>query len=437
MAVVVALRGRVPDPASVGSVLAHADPMWLAAAAAAQALSQAGFALQQRTLLSALGTGITRGDAMALTFTRTAMSSVLPAGSAMSAAFALQQFRRRGASAASAATAVVLSGAASAIGLALLYAVTFGVPALADVVPARAAEVAGTLLALAVVSCLIVRVRPPSHHATAYARRRRSAPARGPVNSSIHRPATTASLSAPSRGGRRRLDRAIAQARRMAAEARTIRARHWSAAVGYAVLNWTLDLACLVAVAQACDFPLGPIELASVYLAVQLVRQIPITPGGIGLIEASLLAGFLAAGALEAEAAAVVLGYRILSFWLMLPVGLGAYWRMNRHTPKATPEQPGGAPGQAGGVPGQAGGVPGQAGGVPGQAGGVPGQAGGVPGQAGGVPGQPGGVLGQPGGAPELAGAAPELAKGASGLAGAAPTHAVARAREEAIELAS
>ena len=96
----VALRGRIPDPASVVTVLAHVDPRWLAVAVGAQFLSQASFALQQRTLLAAVGPRLTVADSLAITFSRTAMGSVLPAGSAMSAAFALQQFRRRGATAA-------------------------------------------------------------------------------------------------------------------------------------------------------------------------------------------------------------------------------------------------------------------------------------------------------------------------------------------------
>jgi hypothetical protein len=54
---------------------------------------------------------------------------------------------------------------------------------------------------------------------------------------------------------------------------------------------------------------------------VQIVRQAPLTPGGMGLIEASLLAGLVAAGAGRSDAAAVVIIYRVLSCWLILPIG--------------------------------------------------------------------------------------------------------------------
>ncbi|MEU8664899.1 flippase-like domain-containing protein, partial [Actinoplanes philippinensis] len=71
-------------------------------------------------------------------------------------------------------------------------------------------------------------------------------------------------------------------------------------------------------------------RLALIYLAVQMVRQVPLTPGGVGLIEASMLAGLTAAGLPEATGAAVVLLYRLVSFWLMLPLGLIGWLRLRR-----------------------------------------------------------------------------------------------------------
>ncbi|MEV4347832.1 lysylphosphatidylglycerol synthase transmembrane domain-containing protein [Actinoplanes sp. NPDC049596] len=348
-AVVIALRGRIPDPASVVTVLAHADPRWLAAAVGAQLLSQAAFGLQQRTLLSALGTRLTLGDTLAVTFSRTAMGSVLPAGSAMSAAFALQQFRRRGASASAAATAVVLSGVASVAGLVLLYLGTTGVPALLSLAPAYTAELGGGLVALAAVVALVVRVRQPAASAQVIVApgpgiRLRGVPATGALvigEVGSRSPLAGSGVRSHRLSYLRRLGRnTIDTARRMLREARAVQARHWAAALGFAVLNWSLDLACLIAVAQACGFLLSALQLTAVYMAVQIVRQIPITPGGIGLIEASLLAGFLAAGAPEAAAAAVVLGYRIISFWLMLPIGLGAYLKISRRRPAAPLRSP-------------------------------------------------------------------------------------------------
>jgi uncharacterized protein (TIRG00374 family) len=66
-------------------------------------------------------------------------------------------------------------------------------------------------------------------------------------------------------------------------------------------------------------------QFAGAYLAVQIIRQLPLTPGGIGVIEASLLVALVAAGAPHIAAAAVVLVYRVLSCWVIVPTGLVAW----------------------------------------------------------------------------------------------------------------
>ncbi len=104
--------------------------------------------------------------------------------------------------------------------------------------------------------------------------------------------------------------------------ARAVARRDWVLALAAATANWLTDLLCLAAAARAFHLPLSLWELAAIYLTVQVVRQIPLTPGGIGVIEMSLLAGLLSAGASEAPAAATVLAYRLLSCWLIIPMGL-------------------------------------------------------------------------------------------------------------------
>ena len=61
--------------------------------------------------------------------------------------------------------------------------------------------------------------------------------------------------------------------------------------------------------------------LAGIYLGVQIVRQVPLTPGGVGVIDTALVAGLTAAGATAATAVAAVLVYRLISCWLLLPAG--------------------------------------------------------------------------------------------------------------------
>jgi uncharacterized protein (TIRG00374 family) len=87
------------------------------------------------------------------------------------------------------------------------------------------------------------------------------------------------------------------------------------------------------------SIPVGVTTVAGIYLGVQIVRQIPLTPGGIGVVEAALIAGLTAAGGTAPAAAAVVLTYRLLSFWLILPVG-GLAWLSLRGETSHTTNSP-------------------------------------------------------------------------------------------------
>jgi uncharacterized membrane protein YbhN (UPF0104 family) len=58
------------------------------------------------------------------------------------------------------------------------------------------------------------------------------------------------------------------------------------------------------------------------------VSAVPITPAGLGVIEATLVAVTVAFGAPSHTAVPAVLAYRVANFWLPLPVGAAAYLRL-------------------------------------------------------------------------------------------------------------
>jgi uncharacterized protein (TIRG00374 family) len=64
------------------------------------------------------------------------------------------------------------------------------------------------------------------------------------------------------------------------------------------------------------------------YGAGQLASSLPVTPGGLGVVEGSLTVALVAFGGAEASTVAAVLLYRVLSFWAMLPIGWGAWGGM-------------------------------------------------------------------------------------------------------------
>jgi putative heme transporter len=117
--------------------------------------------------------------------------------------------------------------------------------------------------------------------------------------------------------------------------ARAVPSRQWARVVAVAAVNWLTDLACLLAALQAVRLTVPARAVATAYLVIQLIRQIPVTPGGIGVIEASLIVALTTAGAAQAPAAAAVLVYRLLSCWTVLPIGL-ICWTAQRTTSPLT-----------------------------------------------------------------------------------------------------
>ena len=65
----------------------------------------------------------------------------------------------------------------------------------------------------------------------------------------------------------------------------------------------------------------GPLAVA--YAAANIASAIPITPGGLGVVEVTLVAITAGFGAPRATAVIAVLGYRVVNYWLPLPPGAG------------------------------------------------------------------------------------------------------------------
>lgn len=86
-------------------------------------------------------------------------------------------------------------------------------------------------------------------------------------------------------------------------------------------------------------------QALAAYSTASLLGALPITPGGVGLVELGMAAALIAAGAPNAEAVAAVLVYRTVSYLLPLPIGALTYvvWRCNsrwRRAPGSLPLDP-------------------------------------------------------------------------------------------------
>jgi uncharacterized protein (TIRG00374 family) len=93
----------------------------------------------------------------------------------------------------------------------------------------------------------------------------------------------------------------------------------------WAGLNWLLDAASLWAFLAALQHFVDPIELFAAYGIANVIGAIPITPGGLGVIEASLAALLVTFGVDRHVATLAVLGWRLVNFWLPIPIGAAAY----------------------------------------------------------------------------------------------------------------
>jgi uncharacterized protein (TIRG00374 family) len=67
-----------------------------------------------------------------------------------------------------------------------------------------------------------------------------------------------------------------------------------------------------------------------IYLAAAAAASLSPTPGGLGAIEAALVAGLTRSGTAVTAAVAGVLAYRIVSYWLPIIPGLIAFRWLRR-----------------------------------------------------------------------------------------------------------
>lgn len=110
----------------------------------------------------------------------------------------------------------------------------------------------------------------------------------------------------------------------------------WRGALGASVANWGLDYLVLVAALQflGADPRFSVVLLA--YGAAAVLAMIPITPGGVGFVEAGLTSLLVVAGVPARDALLATLAYRITSFWLPLPAGLVAWVLFRRRYERTT-----------------------------------------------------------------------------------------------------
>jgi uncharacterized protein (TIRG00374 family) len=96
-------------------------------------------------------------------------------------------------------------------------------------------------------------------------------------------------------------------------------------AIAWAAANWLFDAGCLWIFLAAFGAVVDPVSLLVAYGLANVLAAIPITPGGLGVVEAVLSASLIGFGVPRAVVLVGVVAYRLVNFWLPIPIGALAY----------------------------------------------------------------------------------------------------------------
>ena len=281
--------------------LTSLDWTWFLAALACEALSLTAFGLSRRRLLRADGQRIGLGSVMAIDVASNALSISVPfAGAQLALVFSYQQYRRRGLGQAVTGWALAVSAimSVSALALVLVGGSLLGGASLTTTL----GFAGGAVLLVPGVAILLALRSPRMRHLisvalaafTAWARRLLRRPAPDGVAAD---------------GFEEFLER-VASIRMPPAR--------YAEVFALAVLNWVGDCACLACSIHAAGQPVPWHGLLLAYAAGAAVGSTGLTPGGFGLVEATLTAALVGVGMTSGGALTAVLIYRLCNFWLIL-----------------------------------------------------------------------------------------------------------------------
>ena len=112
--------------------------------------------------------------------------------------------------------------------------------------------------------------------------------------------------------------------------------RLWLACFGVCALNWVLDSIVLIMGLLTVGAPIPWKGILISYAAAQVLVELPITPGGLGLVEGGLVEVLIRFHVPASLATAGTLVYRAVSYWLLLLVGWSAALYLTLRNRRAT-----------------------------------------------------------------------------------------------------
>ena len=278
---------------------------YLALAIVLEAGSMVVFARLQRWLLQAGGVNIGLGEMVEITLAGNALGTSLPGGAAWAATWAFGQLRRRGADRVLAGWVILVAGALASFALFVLVAVGAWVAGShGPVAHLRWLAAALTAIPVVVGAGFLGAARSAAIRrtiASTWAWVRAHLPGAAPTGRLIGNIHQSLQTVKPGPVG-------------------------WLEAFGLALGNWVSNAACLLACIIALHVHVPWRGLLVIYALTQISASLPITPGGLGVVEGSMAALLVAYGTPGSQALAVVLLYRIVSFWGLVPIGWATWF---------------------------------------------------------------------------------------------------------------
>lgn len=314
-----AVAGKSSELSGVGDFLSSPRWGWLGLAVVVELASYLSMASLQRSLLRAGGRPCRLRRMTLITFASNSIQSALPIGAGFAALYQFSQYQLLGAD-------DVLAGWVVIAAAGVLF-VTLS--ALAGVGLAMAASTGSNLdLVEAIVGVIVVALLA----GLLWSRRTQISDLAVKVVAAAERVAgRTGKLSGPLARGLERM-RSVAPT-----------PRDWVTALSYGTSVWLADCACWACAFLAVGAAVPWKVLLLAYCAGQLAAILPITPGGLGVVEGTLTFALTLFGGGAAGTVAAVLLYRIVSFWIPLPAGAVCYavlFRLKRRQLRFAPAEP-------------------------------------------------------------------------------------------------
>lgn len=310
VAAVWAVSGKTDELQGATTYLAHLRWWWVVIALVAEAASYLAMSSLQRRLLRAGRVGVPVGSMLGITLAGAAIQYSLPAGTVFAYAYDFRQYRRYGADDVLAGWTLVAFNAVVFVSLALLAAIGLAMALSAG----NAFDLVESILGVVILAALTVAawaeralLLPYLTRAVRFSQKvlRRPRPHRSADEIVTNLFAHLGAVN-PSRA-------------------------NWARAAVMGLSNWLGDMACLAISFMAVGAGVPWRGLILAYGAGQLAAALPITPGGLGAVEGSLTLALVTFGGAQASTVAAVLLYRLISFWLVLPVGWASWLVMALH----------------------------------------------------------------------------------------------------------